>query len=330
MDTNYVNIRFPNNLTSLGLTNLRATKLPSITPFVQSLQKLYFLDETFCHDLIRQCHSLEVLQTTKVIGDEGLMIVAQNCKRLKRLRIEKGNNNGIISDRGLIALATGCQELQYLCVYATSITNETLVCIGNNMRHLNDFRLSVHNKVLNGPLDSGIRVLLQNCEKMRRFALVVRPGDVMDVGLSYIGQLGQNLKSIILGGVGESDRGLIELCRSCRGLQKLEILDCPFTEHGLIVAATQCVYLKYLWALRYRASIEGIEKIQGLVPPYWKVEFICNGQLVPAHMLVYHSHLDSRTDRPDTVYFPGETSITRPGTTQGGMRRSSTTRFGYI
>ncbi|KAL9232301.1 hypothetical protein vseg_007427 [Gypsophila vaccaria] len=155
---------------------------------------------------------------------------------------------------------------------------------------------------------------------MRRFALVVRPGDVMDVGLSYIGQLGQNLKSIILGDVGESDRGLIELCRSCRGLQKLEILDCPFTEHGLIVAATQCVYLKYLWALRYRASIEGIEKIQGIVPPYWKVEFICNDQLVSAHMLVYHSHLDSRTDRPDIVYFLGETSITRTGTTQGGMR----------
>ena len=72
-------------------------------------------------------------QTRNVIGDRGLEVLARHCKKLKRLRIERGadeqgleDEEGLVSQRGLIALAQGCLELEYLAVYVSDITNASL------------------------------------------------------------------------------------------------------------------------------------------------------------------------------------------------------------
>jgi coronatine-insensitive protein 1 len=185
-------------------------------------------------------------QTRNVIGDRGLEVLAQSCKRLKRLRIERGadeqemeDEEGLVSQRGLIALAQGCLELEYLAVYVSDITNASLEHIGSYSKNLCDFRLVLldrEERIADLPLDNGVRALLRGCEKLRRFALYVRPGGLSDVGLSYIGQYSQNVRWMLLGSVGESDAGLLEFSKGCPSLQKLEMRSCCFSERALAVA----------------------------------------------------------------------------------------------
>ncbi|XP_074299648.1 coronatine-insensitive protein 1-like [Silene latifolia] len=125
------------------------------------------------------------------------------------------------------------------------MTNETLARIGENLKDLNDFRLVMwKRKCADLPLDDGVRSLLQGYTNLTRFAFQLKPGGLTDIGLRYIGQYGQKLKSMIFGGLGETDTALITFSTGCPSLKKLEIKDCSFTGHGLAIAASQLASLR--------------------------------------------------------------------------------------
>ncbi|KAF3433521.1 hypothetical protein FNV43_RR24623 [Rhamnella rubrinervis] len=325
----YSAVSLPQRLCRLGLTYLGKNEMLIVFPFASLLKKLdllYALLDTEDHcTLIQRCPNLEVLETRNVIGDRGLEVLAWSCKRLKRLRIERGadeqgmeDEGGLVSQRGLIALAQGCLELEYLAVYVSDISNASLEYIGTYSKNLCDFRLVLlerEERITDLPLDNGVRALLRGCEKLRRFALYLRPGGLTDVGLGYIGRYSQNVRWMLLGYVGESDAGLLEFSRGCPSLQKLEMRGCCFSEGALAASVMLLTSLRYLWVQGYRASTSTGVDLLAMARPFWNIELIpprqvrvANhvGEIVtvehPAHILAYYSLEGQRTDFPDTVF----------------------------
>ncbi|CAN7008159.1 unnamed protein product [Brassica oleracea var. botrytis] len=323
----YMNLTFPPKLCRLGLSYLGANEMPILFPFAAQIRKLdllYALLETEDHcTLIQKCPNLEVLETRNVIGDRGLEVLAQHCKKLKRLRIERGadeqgmeDEEGLVSQRGLIALAQGCQELEYMAVYVSDITNESLESIGTHLKNLCDFRLVLldrEERITDLPLDNGVRSLLIGCKKLRRFAFYLRQGGLTDVGLSYIGRYSPNVRWMLLGYVGETDEGLMEFSRGCPSLQKLEMRGCCFSERAIAAAVMRLPSLRYLWVQGYRASTRG-QDLRLMSRPYWNIELIPSRRVPevnqlgevremehPAHILAYYSLAGERTDCPPTV-----------------------------
>lgn len=323
----YAALSFPARLCRLGLTYISENEMPIVFPIASRLRMLDLLYAFLSTDdlclLIQQCPILEVLETRNVIGDRGLEVLAHSCKRLKRLRIERGadeqgmgDEGGLVSQRGLMDLARGCLELEYLAVYVSDITNSSLECIGTYSKNLCDFRLVLldrEEKITDLPLDNGVRAILRGCEKLRRFALYLRPGGLTDVGLGYIGQYSQNIRWMLLGYVGESDEGLREFSRGCPSLQKLEMRGCCFSEQALADAVMRLTSLRYVWVQGYRGSDTGRD-ILAMVRPFWNIELIParriavanqNGENVlnedPAHILAYYSLAGPRNDCPDSV-----------------------------
>ncbi|KAE9606164.1 hypothetical protein Lal_00025593 [Lupinus albus] len=324
----YSAISLPAKLSRLGLTYIGKNEMPIVFPYAGILKKLdllYAMLDTEDHcNLIQRCPNLEVLETRNVIGDRGLEVLAHNCKRLKRLRIERGDDDqgmaeeeGVVSQRGLIALSQGCPELEYMAIYVSDITNACLEHIGTHLKNLCDFRfvlLDREEKITDLPLDNGVRALLRGCEKLRRFALYLRPGGLTDVGLGYIGQYSPNVRWMLLGYIGESDAGLLEFSKGCPSLQKLEMRGCSFfSEYALAVAATRLTSLRYLWVQGYGASPSSLDLL-AMARPYWNIEIIPSRRVLanndpqdpiivdhPAHILAYYSLAGQRTDFPDTV-----------------------------
>ncbi|KAJ1426405.1 Leucine-rich repeat, cysteine-containing subtype [Sesbania bispinosa] len=324
----YAAVSLPSKLSRLGLTYIGKNEMPIVFPYAALLKKLdllYAMLDTEDHcTLIQRCPNLEVLESRNVIGDRGLEVLARCCRRLKRLRIERGDDDqgmedeeGVVSQRGLIALSQGCPELEYLAVYVSDITNASLEHIGTHLKNLCDFRLVLldrEEKITDLPLDNGVRALLRGCDKLRRFALYLRPGGLTDVGLGYIGQYSPNVRWMLLGYVGETDAGLLEFSKGCPSLQKLEMRGCSFfSEYALAVAATRLTSLRYLWVQGYGASPSGGDLL-AMARPYWNIELIPSRRVVvnnhpeepvvvehPAHILAYYSLAGPRSDFPDTV-----------------------------
>ncbi|XP_020202418.1 coronatine-insensitive protein 1 [Cajanus cajan] len=324
----YSAISLPAKLCRLGLTYIGKNELPIVFMFAAVLKKLdllYAMLDTEDHCmLIQRCPNLEVLETRNVIGDRGLEVLGRCCKRLKRLRIERGDDDqgmedeeGTVSHRGLIALSQGCSELEYMAVYVSDITNASLEHIGTHLKNLCDFRLVLldhEEKITDLPLDNGVRALLRGCDKLRRFALYLRRGGLTDVGLGYIGQYSPNVRWMLLGYVGESDAGLLEFSKGCPSLQKLEMRGCSFfSERALAVAATQLTSLRYLWVQGYGASPSGRDLL-AMARPFWNIELIPSRKVAmnnntdetvvvehSAHILAYYSLAGQRSDFPDTV-----------------------------
>ncbi|GAV56796.1 hypothetical protein CFOL_v3_00338 [Cephalotus follicularis] len=325
----YSVVSFPAKLCRVGLGYMGRNEMPILFPFASLLKKLdllYAMLDTEDHCLlIQRCPNLEVLETRNVIGDRGLEVLARCCKRLKRLRIERGadeqemeDEEGVVSQRGLIALAQGCLELEYLAVYVSDITNAALEYVGTFLKHLRDFRLVLlerEDRITDLPVDDGVRALLRGCEKLKRFGLYLRPGGLTDVGLGYIGLYSQNVRWMLLGYVGETDAGLLEFSRGCPSLQKLEMRGCFFSERALAAAVMQLTSLRYLWVQGYRASPTGRDLL-AMARPFWNIELIPSRRVVvnddlqdgenvvleqPAHILAYYSLVGPRTDCPDTV-----------------------------
>ncbi|KAF9674638.1 hypothetical protein SADUNF_Sadunf10G0147700 [Salix dunnii] len=336
----YSAVIFPPKLCRLGLTYMEKNVMSIVFPFASLLKKLdllYVLLGTEDHCvLVQRCPNLEVLETRNVIGDRGLEVLAQSCKRLKRLRIERGADeqemedvDGRVSQRGLIALAQGCLELEYIAVYVSDISNAALEHMGAYSKNLNDFRLVLleqEDMITDLPLDNGVRALLRGCEKLQRFGLYLRPGGLTDVGLGYIGQYSRHVRWMILGSVGESDEGLLAFSTGCPSLQKLEMRACCFTESALARAALQLTSLRYLWVNGYRETSAGHRDLLTMVRPFWNIELISSGKGVAvnntgentasenqAHILAYYSLAGPRTDFPDSVkpLDPARTSVWR-------------------
>ncbi|KAJ4849623.1 Coronatine-insensitive protein 1 [Turnera subulata] len=321
--SNYPNSIFPQTLCRVGINYVRKDEMPILFPFASLLKKLdllYAMLDTEGHCLlIQKCPNLEVLEARNVIGDRGLEVLACSCKRLKRLRIERGaddhgreDEEGIVSQRGLIALAQGCLELEYLAVYVSDITNAALEYMGTYSKNLNDFRLVLlehEERITDLPLDNGVRALLTGCTKLERLALYLRQGGLTDIGLGYVGQYSENVRWMLLGSVGESDEGLLAFARGCPHLQKLEMRACCFSEIGIARAVMQLPSLRYVWVQGYRETSTGHHDLLTMARPYWNIELIPARQVEnehgvfdnPAHMLAYYSLDGPRTDFPDTV-----------------------------
>ncbi|KAE8712069.1 Coronatine-insensitive protein 1 [Hibiscus syriacus] len=324
----YNAVTFPRRLCRLGLSYMGSHEMPIVFPFASLLKKLdllYALLDTEDHcSLIQRCPNLEVLETRNVIGDRGLEILAQSCKKLKHLRIERGadeqgmgDEEGAVSHRGLMALAQGCLELEYIAVYVSDVTNASLESIGTYSKNLCNFRLVLldrEERITDLPLDNGVRALLRGCEKLRRFALYLRPGGLTDVGLGYIGRYSPNVRWMLLGYVGGSDTGLLEFSKGCPSLQKLEMRGCCFSELALAHAALRLPSLRYLWVQGYKASSQSGRDLLAMARPLWNIELIHARRVVttnqvgetivlehPAHILAYYSLAGPRRDFPDTV-----------------------------
>jgi coronatine-insensitive protein 1 len=255
-----------------------------------------------------------------VIGDRGLQVVADTCKKLQRLRIERGDDDpgqeeqGGVSQLGLTAVAVGCRGLEYIAAYVSDITNGALESIGTFCKNLYDFRVVLLDRerdITDLPLDNGVRALLRNCTKLRRFALYLRPGGLSDVGLGYIGQYSGNIQYMLLGNVGESDNGLVHFAIGCTNLRKLELRSCCFSERALALAVLQMPSLRYIWVQGYRESQTG-QDLLFMARPFWNIEFVprtpqSSYQLTAdglpcvdshAQVLAYYSLAGRRSDCP--------------------------------
>ncbi|KAK8951201.1 Coronatine-insensitive protein 1 [Platanthera zijinensis] len=325
-DSKYNKISFPPRLCRLGLNFMGTQEMHIVFPVAAALKKLdlqytFLSTEDHCQ-LIQRCPNIEVLEVRDVIGDRGLEVVSQTCKRLRRLRIERGEDEqgledeqGMVSHRGLSAIAQGCPNLEYLAIYVSDITNAALESVGIHCKNLNDFRLVLlerEERITELPLDNGVRALLRGCPKLRRLAIYLRPGGLTNIGLQYIGEFSGNIRWMLLGHVGESDEGLLSFARGCRKLQKLELRGCCFSERALALAALQLPCLRYLWVQGYNASQDG-RNLMIMDRPNWNIEFIPPRQEIiennglegianhPAQILAYYSLAGRRTDYPPTV-----------------------------
>ncbi|KAL6841578.1 hypothetical protein ACP4OV_028721 [Aristida adscensionis] len=279
-------VKFPSRLCSLGLTFMGTNDMHIIFPFSAVLKKLdlqftFLTTEDHCQ-LIAKCPNLLVLAVRNVIGDKGLRVVADTCKKLQRLRIERGDDDpglqeeqGGVSQVGLTAIAVGCRELEYIAAYVSDITNGALESIGTFCKKLYDFRLVLLDReatITDLPLDNGVRALLRGCTKLRRFALYLRPGGLSDAGLGYVGQYSGNIQYMLLGNVGETDDGLIHFALGCKNLRKLELRSCCFSERALALAILQMPSLRYVWVQGYKASQTGRD-LMLMARPFWNIEF---------------------------------------------------------
>ncbi|KAF7038636.1 hypothetical protein CFC21_048793 [Triticum aestivum] len=287
------------------------------------LQYTFLTTEDHCQ-LISKCPNLFVLEVRNVIGDRGLEVVGDTCKKLRRLRIERGDDDpglqeeqGGVSQLGLTAVAVGCRDLEYIAAYVSDITNGALESIGTFCKNLYDFRLVLldrQKQVTDLPLDNGVRALLRSCTKLRRFALYLRPGGLSDTGLDYIGQYSGNIQYMLLGNVGESDHGLIRFAIGCTNLRKLELRSCCFSEQALSLAVLHMPSLRYIWVQGYKASPAGLELLL-MARRFWNIEFTppspeglfrmtLEGEPCvdkQAQVLAYYSLAGQRQDCPDWV-----------------------------
>lgn len=326
----YEMVKFPTKLMSLsGLNYMSETELPAIFPRASSLKKLdlqYTLlsTENYCQ-LLQSCTNIEVLEVTNVIGDKGLEVVADNCKKLRRLRVERGEDEvgledeqGVVTHKGLSVIAQGCPNLEYIAMYASDMTNSALESVGKFCKNLRDFRLVLLDKeeqLTDLPLDNGVMALLLGCQKLRRFGFYLRPGGLTDIGLGYIGKFSSNVRWMLLGYVGETDFGLLEFSKGCPNLEKLELRGCCFSEYALSVAVLSLRSLKYIWVQGYNATPTGVNLL-AMERPFWNIEFTPARQDAvdgfsedleaesagkPAQILAYYSLAGRRTDHPDSV-----------------------------
>ncbi|KAL8201698.1 hypothetical protein R6Q57_010845 [Mikania cordata] len=314
----YTGLKFPPSLRCMALNYASQSEIPVVLPFASGLTKLdllYALFDTEDHCfLIQRCPNLEVLDTRDAIRDRGLQVLSQFCKKLRRIKIERGDDEeGFVSQTGLISLAQGCLELECLHINLTDITNEALACVGTHLKKLYDFRMILLDKeerITELPLDYGVRALLSGCNKLERLGVYLRPGGLTDVGLGYIGHYAQNVRYLLLGFTGETDAGLVELSKGCPKLQKLEVRGCGFSEQALSTFVLNVASLRYLWIQGYRVS-ENCSGILAMARPFWNMELISaemnagapgNSELQqPPSLLAYYSLAGQRTDFPETV-----------------------------
>ncbi|KAH7425767.1 hypothetical protein KP509_11G069800 [Ceratopteris richardii] len=284
-----------------------------VQPIATGLKKIdlqfAFLSVPGHCELLGHCSNLEALEVFNAIGDEGLDVIASHCKKLRWLRVERGDREvqqGFVTQRGLISVALNCHQLEYIAVYVTDINNAALKTIAANCPNLTDFRLVLldeDNEVADFPLDDGVRDLMQSCPGIHHFALYLRPGFLTDKGMEVIGMYGGNLKWTLFGLLGESDRGIELFAKGCPKLKRLEIRDCVFSERAIASAVQEMEALNYVWVQGYNSTGTGRDLLP-LTRKYWNVELIDEPD-APAQFVAYRCLSGKRTDAPPIVTILG-------------------------
>ncbi|PWA53235.1 hypothetical protein CTI12_AA446990 [Artemisia annua] len=310
----YIGVKFPPKMRRLTWSNWNTLDIPIIQSFEHQLTKLNLICPFFGSDehcvLIHKCLNLEELYTTDAIEDSGLQVASHFCKNLRKIKITRCWLEGTVSHIGLTDLAKGCLELECLHVNIKDIKNETLECIGANLKKLRDFYLGLFHEVeevCELPLDNGVRALLTGCTKLVKLGIDLRSGTrgLTDVGWGNIGKYGQNVVDMNLGFCRDTDAGLQELSKGCPKLQKLKMSGCDFSQQALANFVLNVTSLRYLWVQDYYAFENGHD-IFAMVRPFWKMELIkyqsnVADQQKPPSLLAYYSVAEQRKDIPDNV-----------------------------
>ncbi|KAI3933285.1 hypothetical protein MKW98_006644 [Papaver atlanticum] len=186
------------NLTSLNLSN-------SLGIGVMELNAIVF-----------RCNKLQRLWILDCIRDEGLQVVAFNCKELQELRV--------------------FPSFLYGGENACQMTNAALVAVAENFPNIVRFRLCIlepkkPDHVTLKPLDEGFGVIVQSCKGLRRLSL---SGLLTNMAFIYIVKYGEQLEMISVAFAGESDMGMLYVLNGCKKLKKLEIRDSPFGNTALL------------------------------------------------------------------------------------------------
>ena len=315
--------KYPSNIRHITWNYGVHLDVAVIQTFSHQLTKLNVVCSKFDSDdhclILSRSPNLEELYTKDTIGDFGLEVATIFCKKLRRVKIKRSGEEGKLSHLGLTALAKGCPELECLHVVVKDITNETLECIGANLKKLYDFSLVLRQEgeqLSDLPLDIGVCALLKGCTKLVKLAIHLRTGGLTDVGWGYIGKYGQNLRHIKLEfcrdsdakSDANSDAGLVELSKWCPKLQKLEMSGCDFSQHAIATFVLNVTSLRYLWIQDYRAFENGHD-IFALARPFWRMELInympfVATQQQPPSLFAYYSLAEQRTDYPDDSVIP--------------------------
>nr|GEY14902.1 hypothetical protein [Tanacetum cinerariifolium] len=249
----YKDFKFPPNLKYLALNHTGQKDI--VLPFAHLITQLDTqLNTQFYrrhlryhhqHSLIENCPNLEVLFTPS-ISNEGMKHLSQYCENLRKLYVM--DRKGGLTDKGLFALALGCSQLECLHINLSYIAFEAMVLIGINLKNLSDLSMVLGNQGvrMRHSIDNGIRSLLIGCNKLERLSICfLELGGLTDIGLSYIGKFGCNLRYLSLRNAGESDAGLVELSFGCPKLQNLVIGDCPFSKEAFDIFRCNVPSLRY-------------------------------------------------------------------------------------
>ncbi|GJT00141.1 leucine-rich repeat, cysteine-containing subtype protein [Tanacetum coccineum] len=256
-DWDYSGFKFPPNIRGLGIQYLREASFPFLLPYLNQLRELdlgYVDTKYYCQCfLFERCPNLEVLVTVDTCGDEGLQVISQFCKKLRKL-----THNGRVTHTGLVALAQDCPNLDYLSVDLSDISIEALECVGTQLKNLRNLSIWMDKEdgITDLPLDKGVRAMLMGCSKLEKLDIYLCLGGLTDVGLGYIGKYGHNLRCLSLCYTGESDVGLLELLKGCPKLRKLKLSDCPFSEQAIATFAFNVNQsLRYVWLNYYGPDV---------------------------------------------------------------------------
>lgn len=304
-DEDSIRVRLPPLLKSLsGMWSMTDAGLRTILPVTANLRKLdlkYTLLSCEGHCmLLRHCRSLEELQTRTTLGDDGMEMLGEACRELRKLRVED-DETGSITQRGLVGLVQGCGKLVQLITYVTNINNAALAMVGKSCSELRDIRIVLARPGPTPPefpLDDGLKLMLKGCAHLTRLAFYLRHGCLTDKGLEYIGTYGANLKWLLIGCTGKSDVGLANLALRSQRIERLEIRDCPFGEAGLAAAVAAMSSLKYLW-VQGNLTMESGRSLVALARPCLNVELCPPPFGQPGlQLLAYYSLAGPRTDGP--------------------------------
>lgn len=153
---------------------------------------------------VSACTNLEVLFLVKTpeCTDAGIISVAQNCHKLRKLHIDGWRTNRI-GDHGLMAVARGCPDLQ------------ELVLIGVN------------------PTVQSLRMLGEHCRMLERLALC-GCDTVGDTEIICLAERCAALKKLCIKGCPVSDRGMGALNGGCPSLVKVKLKRCRGVSYACV------------------------------------------------------------------------------------------------
>ncbi|KAF7017243.1 hypothetical protein CFC21_030714 [Triticum aestivum] len=145
---------------------------------------------------VSACANLEVLFLVKTpeCTDGGIISVAQNCHKLRKLHIDGWRTNRI-GDCGLMAVARGCPDLQELVLIGVNPTVQSLRMLGEHCRALE-------------------RLALCGCET------------VGDTEIICLAERCAALKKLCIKGCPVTDRGMGALNGGCPSLVKVKLKRC--------------------------------------------------------------------------------------------------------
>nr|GFC30472.1 coronatine-insensitive protein 1-like [Tanacetum cinerariifolium] len=283
-DEEDISYSFPSNIRHITWNYGGHLDVPAIQTFSHQLTKLNLICSKFDSDdhclILYMSPNLEELYTKDTIGDFGLEVATLYCKKLRRVKIKRGGEEGQLSHVGLTTLANGWPELECVHVNVKDITNKALECI-----------------------DVGVHAFLKGCTNLVKLGIHLRTGGLTDVGWECIGKYGQNLRQLKLGFCRDSNAGLVKLSKWYPRLPKLEMSGCDFSQRALATFVLNITSLRYFWIQDYRAFENGHD-IFALARPFWRMELIKYMPLVatqqqPPSLFAYYSLAEQRTDYPD-------------------------------